>query len=106
VTLETAGLLIHGAAVIGALLLASQIGLVVVALTLVAHGVWDVRHPRRHRDVVSPSPAQACVALARPGRSCRARRRARLSPVRASVLAAQGAVGRSRRTRRWSTRRR
>jgi hypothetical protein len=34
-----------------------------VALTLVAHGVWDLWHLRRHRDLVSPSLAEACVAL-------------------------------------------
>jgi hypothetical protein len=38
-------------------------GLVVVALTLVAHGIWDIWHLRRHRDLVSPSLAEACVAL-------------------------------------------
>ena len=39
------------------------LGLVVVALTLIAHGVWDVWHLRRHRDLVSPSLAEACIAL-------------------------------------------
>ena len=63
VTLETAGLLIYGATTIVTLLLAPQVGLVVVALTLVAHALWDVWHLRRHRDVVSPSLAEACVAL-------------------------------------------
>jgi TRAP-type C4-dicarboxylate transport system permease small subunit len=37
--------------------------LVVVALTLIAHGAWDVWHLRRHRDLVSPSLAEACIAL-------------------------------------------
>ena len=48
---------------VGALLLAPTAGLVVVALTLVAHGIWDIWHLRRHRDLVSPSLAEACVAL-------------------------------------------
>ena len=34
-----------------------------VALTLIAHGAWDLWHLRRHRDLVSPSLAEACVAL-------------------------------------------
>jgi hypothetical protein len=63
VTLETAGLLLYGALAVLALLLAPAVGLVVVALTLIAHGVWDVWHLRRHRDLVSPSLAEACVAL-------------------------------------------
>jgi hypothetical protein len=42
VMLETAGLLVYGALAVGALLLAPAVGLVVVALTLVAHGLWDV----------------------------------------------------------------
>ena len=62
-TLEVAGLLLYGAVAVGALLLAPTAGLVVVALTLVAHGIWDLWHLRRHRDVVSPSLAEACVAL-------------------------------------------
>jgi hypothetical protein len=63
VTLETAGLLVYGAFAVGALLLAPSVGLVVVALTLIAHGIWDVWHLRRHRDLVSPSLAEACIAL-------------------------------------------
>lgn len=62
-TLEVAGLLLYGSVALGALLLAPTAGLVVVALTLVAHGVWDLWHLRRHRDLVSPSLAEACVAL-------------------------------------------
>jgi hypothetical protein len=62
-TLETAGLLLYGAVAAGALLLAPTVGLVVVALTLVGHGVWDLWHLRRHRDLVSPSLAEACVVL-------------------------------------------
>jgi len=30
---------------------------------LIAHGGWDLWHLRRHRDLVSPSLAEACVAL-------------------------------------------
>ena len=63
VTLETAGLLVYGAFAVAALLLAPAVGLVVVALTLIAHGIWDVWHLRRHRDLVSPSLAEACIAL-------------------------------------------
>lgn len=63
VTLETAGLLLYGALAVTALLLAPAVGLVVVAVTLVAHGAWDLWHLRRHRDLVSPSLAEACVAL-------------------------------------------
>jgi len=46
-----------------ALLLAPTVGLVVVALTFIGHGVWDLWHLRAHRDLVSPSLAEACVAL-------------------------------------------
>jgi hypothetical protein len=62
-TLEVAGLLIYGSIAVSTLLLAPTAGLVMVALTLVAHGVWDLWHLRRHRDLVSPSLAEACVAL-------------------------------------------
>ena len=62
-TLELAGVLLYGGFAVGALLLAPTAGLVVVALTLVAHGIWDLWHLRRHRDLVSPSLAEACVAL-------------------------------------------
>jgi hypothetical protein len=62
-TLEVAGLLLYGSVAVGALLLAPTAGLVVVASTLVSHGVWDLWHLRRHRDLVSPSLAEACVAL-------------------------------------------
>ena len=63
VTLETAGLVVYGAVAVGALMLSPTVGLVVVALTLVAHGLWDLWHLRQHRDLVSPSLAEACVAL-------------------------------------------
>ena len=62
-TLESAGFVGYGVFVIVALLLAPGVGLVVAALTLVAHGIWDVWHLRRHRDVVPPSLAEFCVAL-------------------------------------------
>jgi hypothetical protein len=62
-TLETAGLLLYGTVAVGALLLDPTVGIVVVATTLVAHGIWDLWHLWRHRDLVSPSLAEACVAL-------------------------------------------
>jgi len=62
-TLEVAGLLIYGSIAVSALLLAPTAGLVLVAVTLIAHGGWDLWHLRRHRDLVSPSLAEACVAL-------------------------------------------
>ena len=62
-TLEVAGLLLYGSISVGALLLAPTAGLVVVAATVIAHGIWDLWHLRRHRDLVSPSLAEACVAL-------------------------------------------
>jgi hypothetical protein len=62
-TLEVAGLLIYGSIAVSTLLIAPTAGLVLVAVTLVAHGVWDLWHLRRHRDLVSPSLAEACVAL-------------------------------------------
>ena len=62
-TLETAGFLGYGVVVVVALLLTPGVGLVLAALTLIAHGVWDVWHLRSHRDTVSPSLAEFCVAL-------------------------------------------
>jgi hypothetical protein len=62
-TLETAGLLLYGTVAVGALLLDPTVGIVVVATTLVAHGIWDLWHLWRHRDLVSPSLAEACIAL-------------------------------------------
>jgi hypothetical protein len=53
----------YGSVAVGALLLAPTVGLVVVALTLIGYGIWDLWHLRRHRDLVSPSLAEACVAL-------------------------------------------
>lgn len=62
-TLETAGFLGYGVFVVLALVLAPGVGLVIASLTLIAHGVWDLWHLRRHRDVVPPSLAEFCVAL-------------------------------------------
>lgn len=59
---QTAALVVYGGVAVTALLLAPTAGLVLVALTLIGHGVWDVVHLRR-RAVVSPSLAEACVAL-------------------------------------------
>jgi hypothetical protein len=60
---QTVGLVVYGALVLVALAIAPGAGLVVAALTLVAHGAWDLWHLCRHRDQVSPSLAEACVAL-------------------------------------------
>jgi TRAP-type C4-dicarboxylate transport system permease small subunit len=54
---------LYGALVLVALALPPGAGLVVAALALLGHGAWDVWHLRRHRDQVSPSLAEACVAL-------------------------------------------
>jgi hypothetical protein len=60
--LEAAGFVLYaGVATLG-LALGPQVGLVVVGLTLVGHGVWDIAHWRR-RLVVPRSLAQACVFL-------------------------------------------
>ena len=59
---QTAAVLLYGGVAVSGLLLSPGAGLVVVAVTLVAHGIWDVVHFRR--DVVVPrSLAQACVWL-------------------------------------------
>ncbi|WP_433787695.1 hypothetical protein ACQPX6_12790 [Actinomycetospora sp. CA-101289] len=60
---QTAGLVLYGVLVLVALAIAPGGGLVLAALTLVGHGAWDLWHLRRHRDQVSPSMAEACVAL-------------------------------------------
>jgi len=60
---QTAGLVVYGMLVLVALALAPGAGLVLAALTLIGHGAWDLWHLRRHRDQVSPSLAEACVAL-------------------------------------------
>ena len=60
---QTAGLVAYGVLVLVALAIAPGAGLVLAALTLIGHGAWDLWHLRRHRDQVSPSLAEACVAL-------------------------------------------
>ncbi len=60
---QTAGLVVYGVLVLVALAIAPGAGLVLAALTLIGHGAWDLWHLRRHRDQVSPSLAEACVAL-------------------------------------------
>ena len=61
-TLETAGLLAYGGVAAVGLAIAPTAGLLVVAVTLVAHGAWDIWHLRRHA-VVPGSLAEACIAL-------------------------------------------
>lgn len=60
---QTAGFVGYGLLVLAALALGPGSGLVLAALTLVGHGAWDVWHLLRHRDDISPSLAEACVAL-------------------------------------------
>jgi hypothetical protein len=62
-TRQTVGLVVYGLLVVLALAITPGAGLVVAALTLIGHGAWDLWHLRRHRDQVSPSLAEACVAL-------------------------------------------
>ena len=60
--LEALGFVLYaGFATLG-LALGPEVGLVVVALTLVGHGLWDIAHWHR-RLVVPRSLAQACVFL-------------------------------------------
>lgn len=61
-TAEAAGALGYGGLVVVGLAIAPTVGLVLVAVTLIAHGVWDIVHLRRGA-VVSPSLAEFCVAL-------------------------------------------
>jgi len=60
---QTVGLVLYGLLVLLALAITPGAGLVLAALTLIGHGAWDLWHLRRHRDQVSPSLAEACVAL-------------------------------------------
>jgi hypothetical protein len=96
VTLETAGLLGYGAFAAGALLLAPAVGLVVVALTLIAHGIWDVWHLRRHA-TWSPRrwPRRASPSTCRSGWPSSSSR----SPERGRPPADRGAGGVSRGSR-------
>ena len=79
-TLEAADLLLYGSIAVGALLLAPTAGLVVVAVTLVAHGIWDLWHLRRHRDLVSPS-LEGLRGARRPARPGCPRRSPRVTPT-------------------------
>ncbi|GAA4861312.1 hypothetical protein GCM10023203_05870 [Actinomycetospora straminea] len=60
---QTAGFVGYGLVALVALALPAGPGLVLAALTLMAHGVWDLWHLRRHRDQVPPALAEACIAL-------------------------------------------
>ncbi|GLZ44418.1 hypothetical protein Acsp06_06030 [Actinomycetospora sp. NBRC 106375] len=60
---QTAGLVLYGALVLVALSVPPGPGLAVAALALLGHGAWDLWHLRSHRGDVSPSLAEACVAL-------------------------------------------
>jgi len=59
---QSGALLVYGAAAVVGLLVAPTIGLVIVGLTLAAHGIWDVIHLRSGR-TVPHSLAEACIAL-------------------------------------------
>lgn len=59
---QTGALLGYGAAAVVGLLVAPTAGLVIVGLTLAAHGIWDVAHLRSGR-TVPRSLAEACIAL-------------------------------------------
>ncbi|MEJ2887059.1 hypothetical protein [Actinomycetospora aeridis] len=60
---QTAGFVGYGLLALVALVLPPAPGLVLAAVTLMGHGVWDLWHLRRHRDQVPPPLAEACVAL-------------------------------------------
>ncbi|MGD9528978.1 hypothetical protein [Pseudonocardia sp.] len=59
---QTGALLVYGAAAVLGLLVSPAVGLVIVGLTLAAHGIWDVIH-LRSGEVVPRSLAEACIAL-------------------------------------------
>ena len=61
-TAQTVALLGYGGLAVTALYLAPRIGAVLVALTLIMHGVWDAIHYRRNQ-VVPRSLAEFCVFL-------------------------------------------
>ncbi|MFG3257189.1 hypothetical protein [Streptomyces sp. NPDC048172] len=63
VTVEAAGLLAYGGLVALGFALAPTAGLVLVAVTLVAHAAWDVAHLRRGGAVVPRSLSEFCVVL-------------------------------------------
>jgi hypothetical protein len=61
-TAQSAAALVYGGLAVVGLAVAPTAGLVLVAVTLIAHGGWDLLHLRR-RIVVPGSLAEACVAL-------------------------------------------
>ncbi|HEX2299932.1 MAG TPA: hypothetical protein VHH34_15715 [Pseudonocardiaceae bacterium] len=61
-TTQSAAMLAYGGLVVIGLAISPTVGLVLVALTLIGHGGWDVLHLRRGT-VVPGSLAEACVAL-------------------------------------------
>lgn len=61
-TAQGVAVLVYGGLVVVGLAIAPTVGLVLVAVTLVGHGGWDVLHLRRGI-VVPGSLAEACVAL-------------------------------------------
>lgn len=61
-TAQSLAMLAYGGLVVVGLALAPTAGLVLVAVTLIGHGAWDVLHLRRGV-VVPGSLAEACVAL-------------------------------------------
>lgn len=61
-TAQSAAMLVYGGLAVVGLAIAPTVGLVLVAVTLIGHGVWDVIHLRRGI-VVPGSLAEACVAL-------------------------------------------
>jgi hypothetical protein len=63
---QTVGLVVYGLLALLALALPPGPGLALAAVTLIGHGAWDLWHLRRHRDQVSPSLAEACMALDAP----------------------------------------
>lgn len=59
---QATAMLLYGGLAVAAIAIAPGVGLVLAASALIAHGIWDVVHLRSRR-VVSPSLAEACVAL-------------------------------------------
>ena len=61
-TAQSTALLVYGGLAVVGLAIAPTAGLVLVAVTLAGHGLWDLWHLRRGT-VVPGSLAEACVAL-------------------------------------------
>lgn len=61
-TTESVAVLVYGGLAVVGLAIAPTAGLVLVAVTLIGHGGWDVLHLRRGT-VVPRSLAEACIAL-------------------------------------------